>query len=176
MRNLILFTLFFFLGTLQINAQLKYIYSGKLSETELIDLKKYLKEFTNSDLDSLSMLSIHYIQPVKYYCHYSKYTGNSKESNIWFARYYKDNSIVFPKKSKIITSFYEEFGKRKFSKKDDFFYDENHFFHKLIKKKDREKSCECFISLNLDGKIMIKYGEVRPEEIKYFIKEITISK
>lgn len=177
MRNLktILICLFFISNFSNAQTTFQNYYSGNLTQTELINLKFYLKKYADTDLDSISMLSVHYIQPLKY-CHYSKYTNDSKASNIWFAKYYKENAIIFPEQSKIISSFYEESGKKKFSKKDDFFYDENHFLHNLIGKINKMETCECFVSINSDGKTMIKYGEVRPEEIKYFIKEIAISK
>lgn len=149
------------------------IYSGKLSKNELINLKFYLKKNISVDLDSVSVLSVNYVQPLNY-CHYSKYKAPSKASQNWFANYFKENNIQFPDKSKFINIYYEEIGKKKLTPALNYYFDENHFFHQLLISKNEFKSCECFIILNKDGEIRIKYGEISATEIKEFVQEVSI--
>lgn len=172
LKNLLICILF--IGNLTYaQKSFKNSFSRNLTQAELIDLKFYLNKYTATNLDSISMLSIHYIQPRKY-CHYSKYEGDPKKGQIWFDNFYKEGNVVFPKNSKIINSFYEEIGKKKYTPENNYYYDENHFLHNLISKLNQMESCECFITLNSKGKLMIKYGEVSTEEIKHFIKETAI--
>jgi hypothetical protein len=100
--------------------------------------------------------------------------GNPKKGEEWFDNFYKEGNVVFPENSKIINSFYEEKGKEKYTPEYNYYYDENHFLHNLINKINKMESCECFITLNSKGKLMIKYGEVSTDEIKHFIKETAI--
>lgn len=175
MKNLktLLICLFFISNYSHAQKSFKNSHSRNLTQKELTDLKFYLKEYTATNLDSISMLSIHYIQPLTY-CHYSQYGHNPKNGENWFANFYKENNIIFPENSKIINSFYEEKGKKKYTPEYNYYYDENHFLHNLIRKISTIETCECFISFNSKGKMMIKYGEVIPEEIKHFIKETAI--
>ncbi|WP_308131529.1 hypothetical protein [uncultured Flavobacterium sp.] len=164
----------FFIGNLTYaQKSFKNTFSRNLMQIELANLKLYLNKYTETNLDSVSMLSIHYIQPRKY-CHYSKYVGNPKKVEEWFDNFYKEGNVVFPENSKIINSFYEEKGKEKYTPEYNYYYDENHFLHNLINKINKMESCECFITLNSKGKLMIKYGEVSTDEIKHFIKETAI--
>lgn len=160
-----------FLLAFNIGFAQKDIYSAQLSAKEQLKLQSYFHENFGIKPESLSLIIINYNQP-KSYCHYDNYDHDPYKSISWFEKYYSDNNIIFPNNTEKIFSFYDDKYAAKWNKRP-YAYDKNHVLHNLIRSVKNIKTCQCYLILSPEGKVMIKYGEARPEDIKYMLNEIT---
>lgn len=172
-QTLLLAFILFFLSN-EINAQKYTVFTRQLEPEVLSHLKSALNKHSIK-LDSMSVLLINYIQPLSY-CHYSKYEIRPKKNReVEIIEFYKKKNIQLDENSRFINLFFEASLNSRFTAEYNYYHDENQFIHNLINYISPSETCECYIALNRQGKMMIKYGEVDLDEIRSFVKEVAIT-